>query len=88
MLKRSKRKLPCVKRTKKEPVLETIYEEQKLLVDIDDEDDSHEVIVRLMLMKSDLEMFDYLISDIDKQDIVTFREPKGSRSGLWELFQF
>ena len=88
MLKRSKRKLPCVKRTKKEPVLETIYEEQKLLVDIDDEDDSHEVIVRLMLMKSDLEMFDYLISDIDKQDIVTFREPKRSRSGLWELFQF
>ena len=28
MLKRSKRKLPCVKRAKKEPVLETIYEEQ------------------------------------------------------------
>ena len=53
MLKRSKRKLPCVKRTKKEPVLETIYEEQKLLVDIEDEDDSHEVIVRLMLSMSD-----------------------------------
>ena len=53
MLKRSKRKLPCVKRTKKEPVLETIYEEQKLLVDIEDEDDSHKVIVRLMLCMSD-----------------------------------
>ena len=35
-----------------------------------------------------IELFDYLISDIDKQDIVTFREPKRSRSGLWELFQF
>ena len=46
MLKRSKRKLPCVKRTKKEPVLETntIYEKQKLIVDIEDEDDSDEEI--------------------------------------------
>ena len=37
---------------------------------------------------SRLDLIEYLISDIDKQDIVTFREPKRSRSGLWELFQF
>ena len=53
MLKRSKRKLPCGISTEKEPVLETIYEEQKLSVDIEDEDDSHEVIVRHMLSVSD-----------------------------------
>ena len=43
---------------------------------------AHLNIFTLVALQNRLDMFDYLISDIDKQDIVTFREMRGSRSGL------